>query len=319
MLVEKKIEAVEFLLGSYFGSPSENERTALIVKQFEATKNEYLKTYAEFSKAELKEQLIALQGQLSDSIVLPSSPNFTPSVWILCKLNPLEAVGTAWIASDRKVVTVFHNIAKDPQNSTSRAVLKANWAVVSKLERVQGHVCVPRGSVVVPVKLAKLSVPNDWAVMECEDQLTFPPSLVLKVCEVGEIPVDGSEAKLKVFHCPVSMFNEGHLDVCGCTSLESRLSLKTAHKMYVEVGMFRGSSGGIFAFTIPGGEHRVLGMHSEGRNTAQSIEDVQAEDPDLSALEAAAVASDSCANNHGSFSMGIIVAKYGPLLAAIRA
>jgi hypothetical protein len=65
MSVDKEIEAVKFLLGSYFGSPSESERTDLITNQFQETKNEYLKTYAEFSKAELKEQLIVLQGQLS--------------------------------------------------------------------------------------------------------------------------------------------------------------------------------------------------------------------------------------------------------------
>jgi hypothetical protein len=65
MSVEKEMEAVKFLLGSFFGSPPENERTELIVEQFETTKNEYLKTYAEFSKAELKGQLIVLQGQLS--------------------------------------------------------------------------------------------------------------------------------------------------------------------------------------------------------------------------------------------------------------
>ena len=65
MTVEKKIEAVEFLLGSYFGSPSENERTEVIVKQFETTKNEYLKTYAGFSVEKLEKQLDFLQSQLS--------------------------------------------------------------------------------------------------------------------------------------------------------------------------------------------------------------------------------------------------------------
>jgi hypothetical protein len=64
MSIEKEIEAVKFLLGTFFGGPLENERTGLITNHFEATKNEYLKTYAEFSNEELKEQLIALQKQL---------------------------------------------------------------------------------------------------------------------------------------------------------------------------------------------------------------------------------------------------------------
>jgi hypothetical protein len=65
MSVDKEIEAVKFLLGTFFGSPLEHERTELIIKQFEATKNEDLKTYAEFPKAVLKEILIILLGQLS--------------------------------------------------------------------------------------------------------------------------------------------------------------------------------------------------------------------------------------------------------------
>jgi hypothetical protein len=227
----------------------------------------------------------------------------------------MEAVGTAWIASDRKVVTVFHNIAKNPQNPNSKAVLKTKWAVVSQLERVAG---VIDGSDFVPVQLKNFSAKDDWAVMERTDNLLFPKNLVLKVCEVDEVPESGSETKLKVFHCPVAMFTEGLLDVCGPTSLESRFSLKTQHKMFVEVGLFRGSSGGIFAFTTPRQEHRVLGMHSEGCNTALSISDVLENEPELSPLEEATQASDSCANNHGSFSMGIIVAKCKALMDAIR-
>jgi hypothetical protein len=66
MSVDKEIEAVKFHLGTFFGSPLEHERTELIIKQFEATKNEHLKTYAYgFSVEKLVEQLYFLQGQLS--------------------------------------------------------------------------------------------------------------------------------------------------------------------------------------------------------------------------------------------------------------
>jgi len=228
-------------------------------------------------------------------------------------------VGTAWIASDRKVVTVFHNIAKYPQNSNSRALLNTSWSVVSKLERNRDRICIPAGSVVVHVKVIKFSPTNDWAVLERVDELTFPTHLVLQVCDVSEIPADGTETRLKVFHCPVSVFNDGHIDGLGCTTSTCRFTLKTGHKMYVELGMFRGSSGGIYAFNTLNGEHRVLGMHTDGRNSVQSISDILSEDPDLTMFEAATAASDSCANNHGSFSMGIIVAKHRALMAAIRA
>ncbi len=63
MSVEKKIEAVEFLLASFFGNPKEAERECSIVEK--AATNEHIKTYASFSKKELIEELAALRKQLN--------------------------------------------------------------------------------------------------------------------------------------------------------------------------------------------------------------------------------------------------------------
>ena len=63
--LEKDIEAVKFLLGSFFGDPSEVDRQALI--RAEAAENKYVKTYADFSKEELKGQLRILQAQSAGS------------------------------------------------------------------------------------------------------------------------------------------------------------------------------------------------------------------------------------------------------------
>ena len=61
--VEKEIEAVKFLLGSFFGNPEDYERQQSIVEK--AATNDHIKTYAEFSEVELREQLTALQKQLT--------------------------------------------------------------------------------------------------------------------------------------------------------------------------------------------------------------------------------------------------------------
>ena len=60
-----EIEAVEFLPGSFFGNPHEDEKIELILKHYEETKNEYLKTYANFSESDLRTAYFALQNRLS--------------------------------------------------------------------------------------------------------------------------------------------------------------------------------------------------------------------------------------------------------------
>ncbi len=63
MSVEKKIEAVEFLLASFFGNPKETERERSIAEK--AATNEHIKTYGRFSENKLQDQLTALQKQLN--------------------------------------------------------------------------------------------------------------------------------------------------------------------------------------------------------------------------------------------------------------
>ena len=60
-LDKKEIEAVKFLLASFFGDPSDAERQASI--RAEASENKYVKTYADFSKEELKELLRVFHEQ----------------------------------------------------------------------------------------------------------------------------------------------------------------------------------------------------------------------------------------------------------------
>ena len=82
MSIEKEIVAVKSLLASFFGNPNEADREIRIRE--EAVTNEYIKTYAEFSKAELKEQLQALQKQLNGECLLSMSCFFGVLFFDLC-------------------------------------------------------------------------------------------------------------------------------------------------------------------------------------------------------------------------------------------
>ena len=61
----RELEAVEFLLGTFFGDPRKDVRTELILKQYVATRNEYLKTFANFSESELLKYFDFLKHKLS--------------------------------------------------------------------------------------------------------------------------------------------------------------------------------------------------------------------------------------------------------------
>jgi len=66
--LEKEIEAVKFLLASFFDDPTEAERTGAIREK--AVENVQVKVYARMSEAELKQQLVALQARLNGVIIL---------------------------------------------------------------------------------------------------------------------------------------------------------------------------------------------------------------------------------------------------------
>ena len=70
--VENKIEAVEFLLASFFRNPTKAERDQSIAEKY-AT-NENVAIYVDFSKEELKIQLCTLQSQLSGEWWCSSMP-----------------------------------------------------------------------------------------------------------------------------------------------------------------------------------------------------------------------------------------------------
>ena len=70
--VENKIEAVEFLLASFFLKSIQAERVQSIAEKY-AT-NEYVAVYARFSEEELKLQLGILQNQLTGEWWCSSMP-----------------------------------------------------------------------------------------------------------------------------------------------------------------------------------------------------------------------------------------------------
>ena len=70
--VDNKIEAVEFLLTSFFLNPIEADRKQSIAEKY-AT-NTYVAVYADFSKKELKNMLGILQNQLTGEWWCSSMP-----------------------------------------------------------------------------------------------------------------------------------------------------------------------------------------------------------------------------------------------------
>jgi len=66
--IEKEIQAVKFLLASFFDDPPEVERKKAITKK--AAENEYVKVNARLPEKRLQEQLWFLQAKLNGIILL---------------------------------------------------------------------------------------------------------------------------------------------------------------------------------------------------------------------------------------------------------
>ena len=99
MSIENKIEAVEFLLASFFGNPNEALREIFIIEK--AVTNEHIKTYARFSEAELKEQLLG-KSQNIECPALSKMDDTGNSWWHSCGRYFSFIIFKGWVKSNKE-------------------------------------------------------------------------------------------------------------------------------------------------------------------------------------------------------------------------
>jgi len=226
--------------------------------------------------------------------------------------------GTASIVSKTMVLTAFHVIAKTPLKPT-RALLTGDWVIMETCERVR-NVVNPTGDV-IPVRVFKTSPTSDWALLQRNDGKEFDAELILPICPLASLPGNGSEQTLKIYHCPLDLFNCGRVDAVAPVSEDKRFGFRTTHKVFVQGGLFGGSSGGIYAIksNVVETNGKVLAMHTESVSTAALVEEAQSLNPGASLYDILSEVSDSHAECHASFVQGLIICTYKPLMTLIEA
>ena len=246
----------------------------------------------------------------------PPSPRLLSSIFILCDIS-LEASGTAFIISRNCLLSSYHNIATNPKNPTKSH--KKKWKIVTGLERLRnGTICTLGGSFPIQVTVHKYCVREDWVILKRDNGL-FDEDQVIPICPVAEIPVYGEEPNVRIYQCALDLFNGGFIDAIRPTSLTVKMGYCTNHKVFLQAGLFGGSSGAVYVIADPmhRGFGKAFGMHCESINTSKTVEDVMNEgeivDPDAVIEEV----TDSCVNSHASFVQGILISTYKNLMGKI--
>lgn len=236
------------------------------------------------------------------------SARYKDSVYILCDVECVP-VGTCFVVSPKKLVSAYHNVSWTQ-------TFDANWIIVKSLERSSESKLISRERINVRVYAHKMSM--DWVVLERTDELNFESIIPLHT-DADVLPaLEGS--KVSACHCPVALFNvKNGLSILGMLTVDSRIGFFSSHKVVIQVPLFAGSSGGLFALE----NGKALGMHLEGINTAKLVATIREEreaaekagqffskDDDLT------IASDLNTESLGSVSEGLVFALNLDLVAA---
>jgi hypothetical protein len=165
--------------------------------------------------------------------ISPKSPALTGSVYVLCDSD--NPVGTAFAVTskdgeNRIALTAFHNID---------VPTRGRLTLVEKIERSDTGGLVMNG--VITVSLIGHDKCLDWAILQRDDLTPFPEPITIET----QRPV--VEDYLKLYHCPVLLFNDGLLNFIESTPENwTKVGFVRPPIITVDTGAFGGSSGGVF-------------------------------------------------------------------------
>ena len=178
-------------------------------------------------------------------------------MYILCDEN-CSPVGTCFVVSPKKLVSAYHNIS-----FTSKYI--KNWIILKVLERSNESYIFDDHPINVKVCAHKMGM--DWVVFERVDDNNFEANTIVPLhTDASALPaLKGSKGT--AYHCPVVLFHNKELDILGPLSVDIRVGFFSQHKAIIQVALFAGSSGGLFALE----NGTALGMHLEGINSAKLV------------------------------------------------
>jgi hypothetical protein len=173
------------------------------------------------------------------------------SIFILCDnaRNNHEPLGTTFAVSVRHLLTAYHNLATKPKQKI--------YSIASSL--LKGHTNRYCG-----VRVHAINKEMDWAVLELFD--TNPIELVPIPVSLRD-PLE-REMRLKVYICPVALYNNGGTSAMTSVPHWVQYWNSTDHHIVTSNGMYSGSSGA--PYILPSGE--VVAIHVYMDNQAETID-----------------------------------------------
>ena len=230
---------------------------------------------------------------------------------VLCDKD-LVATGTAFVVSKRSVLTAYHNVGSTKKHYA------ASWFLVNGLERSNTGDVTTTDGVTVPVKIVAYCRKSDWVLLSRTDLLEFDAGDVVPICASENVPSRVDEPTIKIYHCPVGLFNSEEIDAVMSVTVATKISMLTGHSLFFQIGLFAGSSGALVTLT----DGSAIGMHIEGINSAISLASVHAAheaagDDSASSEDCLAEVSDSCVQCYGAFSRAILLPRFSNLISEV--
>ncbi len=186
------------------------------------------------------------------------------------------------------------------------------------LERAAGSIAPLDREIPVDVTVHKYSLTADWVILKRQSGL-FDITSAIPICTQQEVPEYGEETDVKIYHCAIDLFRSGYLSALRPTPLTCKVGFNTNHKVFIQGGLFGGSSGAVYVVSDPHhrGFGKAFGMHVQSLNSAKSKQEVIDEGLLSDSDEVMAEVSDSCVNSHASFMEGILIPMYRTLMKNI--
>jgi hypothetical protein len=184
----------------------------------------------------------------------PPSPKFPDSVFIFGDMisGKFEAVGTCFAISGTLLLTVKHNMDKERTTHYGIALTVERNPISGRISLDDYH----------DVQICRYSSEWDYAVAE-----VISGRVPLKPIPTSRRTVE-PDTDIKVFHCPVSMFNNDSATLLLSVYTEwAKTARPSAHRIPTNRGFFAGSSGAPFVTR----DRFVVGMHVESMNEAVEV------------------------------------------------
>ena len=175
------------------------------------------------------------------------------------------------------------------------------YNIAEVVEKTNGVLSFSRGK--RTVKVARQNKKADWAILKLVDVSTEDLVPIPISAEPLSMDVD-----LKVFHCPVGIFNNCSTEQVSVGTRWTKTFTPTEHHVKVDFGLFSGSSGAPFILR----NGRVVAFHQESFSQAEEISSLPPSD-----IDTVSDTVNSNAHSHASLSSGILIGSHATLLKAL--